>query len=244
MNKINKAHKVIITIVKKGQAKKVVKVSKGAGAEGGTILLGRGTGVHENKSFLGIPIVPEKEIVLTLVDDKISERVLSAIEEGANLCEPGAGLAMRIDTKAIIGIAHLVGINSETLERAEVKTMMNNQKVMYDLIVTIVNKGDSDQVVDASKKAGAEGGTIISGRGTGIHEQAKLFNIPIEPEKDIVLTLIDREKTQQVLQTIDEDAGLNQPGKGIAFVLEVEKTIGINHILNRMVNEKFDSTDN
>ena len=47
-------------------------------------------------------------------------------------------------------------------------------------------------MVDASKKAGAGGGTIISGRGTGIHEHAKLFNIPIEPEKNIVLTLIDR----------------------------------------------------
>ncbi|WP_025027923.1 P-II family nitrogen regulator [Caldalkalibacillus mannanilyticus] len=111
-------------------------------------------------------------------------------------------------------------------------------KVYYDLIVTIVNKGYSEKVVEASKKAGAEGGTIIYGRGTGIHEQAKLFNIAIEPEKELILTLIDREKTEKVLQSIMLDAELNKPGKGIAFVLEVERTIGINHILNRMVNEK------
>ncbi len=243
MNTVNKAHKLIVTIVKKGQAKKVVKVSKRAGAEGGTVILGRGTGVHENKSFLGIPIVPEKEIILTLVATEISNRVLSAIEEEANLCCPGTGLAMVINTKTITGIAHLLGINTHLNERTEVKSCMENQVVLYDLIVSIVNKGDSDEVVEASKKAGAEGGTIIPGRGTGIHEQAKLFNIPIEPEKDIVLTLIDREKTAQVLKKIDEEAGLNQPGKGIAFVLEVEKTIGINHILNRMVNEKFGDND-
>lgn len=116
---------------------------------------------------------------------------------------------------------------------------MDKQEIQYDLIVTIVNKGDSDLVVDASKEAGAEGGTILSGRGTGIHEQAKLFNILIEPEKEIVLTLISRDKTADVLQAIEDKAALNQPGKGIAFVLEVEKTIGINHILNKMVNEKF-----
>lgn len=243
MKNVNKAYKLIITIVKKGQAKKVVKVSKRAGAEGGTIILGRGTGVHENKSFLGIPITPEKEIILTLVTSEISNRVLSAIEEEAELCCPGAGLAMIINTKAITGIAHLLGIKVHSNERTEGKIDMEKQVVLYDLIVTIVNKGDSDQVVDASKKAGAEGGTLISGRGTGIHEQAKLFNILIEPEKDIVLTLINREKTQQVLQTIEEDVGLNQPGKGIAFVLEVEKTIGINHILNRMVNEKYGEPD-
>lgn len=106
------------------------------------------------------------------------------------------------------------------------------ETILYDLIVTIVNKGYSDAVVLASKMAGAEGGTILSGRGTGIHEQATLFSIAIEPEKDIVLTLIDRRKTEGVLQAITKKANLNQPGKGIAFVLEVEKTIGINHILN------------
>lgn len=110
------------------------------------------------------------------------------------------------------------------------------ETIQYDLIVTIVNKGHSDAVVSASKKAGAEGGTILFGRGTGIHEKAKLFSIPIEPEKDIVLTLIDRRKTEDVLQAITKEANLDLPGKGIAFVLEVEKTIGINHILNAMFN--------
>ena len=116
---------------------------------------------------------------------------------------------------------------------------MEKDSIQYDLIVTIVNKGYEDVVVDASKKAGAEGGTILSGRGTGIHEHAKLFNIPIEPEKNIVLTLIDRQKTEAVLQKILEEADLDKPGRGIAFVLQVERTVGINHALNRMVNEQI-----
>lgn len=239
MTRLNKGHKLIITIVKKGQAKRVVKASKLAGAEGGTTILGQGTGIHENKSFLGIPIAPEKEIILTLVNITVYEKVLFAIEDAANLCKSGTGVGVVINTKAIMGIAHLLGIELEHNNEMEVTTSMQEQAVLYDLIVTIVNKGDADLVVDASKKAGAEGGTIISARGTGIHEQAKLLHIPIEPEKDIVLTLIDRKKTNQVLDGIDKDAGLNRPGKGIAFVLEVERTIGINHILNHMVNEEI-----
>jgi nitrogen regulatory protein PII len=99
----------------------------------------------------------------------------------------------------------------------------------YDLIVTIVNKTQSEVVVEASKKAGAEGGTIIFGRGTGIREQAKLFGIIIEPEKELVLTLIRRDLTEKVLDSIVRDGELNKPGKGIAFVLEVEQVVGINH---------------
>lgn len=104
--------------------------------------------------------------------------------------------------------------------------------VKFDLIITIVSKGYSADVIDATKSAGAEGGTVINGRGSGIHETAKLFGFFIEPEKEIVLTLIDTNKTEHVLQAISDKVGINKPGKGIAFVMDVKKTIGICHIEN------------
>lgn len=101
----------------------------------------------------------------------------------------------------------------------------------YDLIVTIVNRGFSERVVKASKEAGAEGGTIFFGRGTGIHETRKLLGIAIEPEKEIVLTAVPKEISERALQAIMEAAELNQPGTGIAFVIELKKIAGICHIL-------------
>ncbi len=103
------------------------------------------------------------------------------------------------------------------------------KNIVYDLIITIVNKAQAEIVVEASKQAGAEGGTIVYGRGTGIREQAKLFGITIEPEKELILTLISRDLTDAVLESIVSKAELNKPGKGIAFVLGVEKVVGINH---------------
>jgi nitrogen regulatory protein PII len=114
---------------------------------------------------------------------------------------------------------------------------------LYDLIITIVNKGKSETVVEASRKAGAEGGTILFGRGTGIHEQAKLFGITIEPEKELVLTLIRRDLSAKVLEAIVSAAHLDKPGKGIAFVLEVERVAGINHLLNQMIKDKAGEQD-
>ena len=109
--------------------------------------------------------------------------------------------------------------------------MPENCPLYFDLIVTVVNKGFAEEVVNAAKKAGAEGGTIINGRGTGIHENMKLFGIPIEPEKEIVLTIIDRTKSENVLIAIRNAVDLDKPGMGVAFVLQIEKTVGICHLL-------------
>ena len=241
-NRLN-PHKLIVTILKKGTARAAVQAAKKAGARGATVMLGRGTGIHE-RTFLGIHWNPEKEVILILVPDEQVETILDALVTAGKLDKPGTGIGFVLDTKKIGGICSPSGpVAPSDQETREVKEM-ENTPIQYDLIVTIVNKGKEDVVVDASKKAGAEGGTIISGRGTGIHEHAKLFNIPIEPEKNIVLTLIDRKKTEAVLEKIMEEAELNKPGRGIAFVMEVERTVGINHALNRMVNEQMKAKNN
>jgi len=104
-------------------------------------------------------------------------------------------------------------------------------KPSYDLIVTIVNMGSSEKIIKASKEAGAEGGTIILGRGTGIHERKTLLGIPIEPEKEIVLTAVPRSRTERVLAAIVKGGELDKPGAGIAFVLELKAIEGICHLL-------------
>jgi nitrogen regulatory protein PII len=105
-----------------------------------------------------------------------------------------------------------------------------NSNMSFDLIVTIVDKGKSEIIVSASRSAGAEGGTIIPGRGTGIHENKKLWGIPIEPEKDIVLTIVPREKTKETLDAIIQQGKLDKPGAGIAFVLDLKAVSGICHL--------------
>ncbi|MGR9049495.1 P-II family nitrogen regulator [Halobacillus faecis] len=240
MTKNKFGQKLIVTIVKKEKAKKVVHASTLAGAQGGTTLFGKGFRMDEKKRFLGIPVEREREVILTLVSHSIYESVMEAIIQAAKLNRPRQGIGFVIDTKNISGINHMIGLGLEPEQNAgEDVRQVEKQKLDYDLIVTIVNKGDAEKVVDASKEAGAEGGTIITGRGTGIHEKAKLFNILIEPEKEVVLTLIVKEKCDRVLRAIERGARLDEPGRGIAFVLDVERTVGINHLLNQQWSEEM-----
>jgi nitrogen regulatory protein PII len=99
------------------------------------------------------------------------------------------------------------------------------------LIVSVVRKGWGSTVLDASVKAGARGGTVLSGRGAGINEQEKIFGMSIEPEKEIVLTVAYSDLVDTILAEIVRSADLNATGRGIAFVVPVDKVVGVAHFM-------------
>ncbi|AKB56256.1 transcriptional regulator [Methanosarcina sp. A14] len=106
----------------------------------------------------------------------------------------------------------------------------------FVLIVTIVKKGWGDEVIKASRKAGAHGGTILFGRGTGVHENKSILGLMIEPEKEIVLTVAESTIEDKIKNSIIEAVNLNEPGKGIGFVVSLDKVFGICHPLYDMLH--------
>jgi nitrogen regulatory protein PII len=97
------------------------------------------------------------------------------------------------------------------------------------LIITIVKKGLGDTVIESSIKAGAEGATIVYGRGTGIHERKKIMGVSLEPEKEIVLSVVYRDQVDEIIKEITDSIDLEKPGAGIAFTLPLERVFGISH---------------
>lgn len=101
-------------------------------------------------------------------------------------------------------------------------------EMKYEAIFCIVNAGFSDVVMDAARKAGAGGGTILKGRGTAGREAEEQFHIHIQPEKELVLLLVSTEIKDKVLRALYDAVGLDSAGQGIAFSLPVERIIGLN----------------
>ena len=97
----------------------------------------------------------------------------------------------------------------------------------YEMVFCIVNAGFSETVMDAARAAGAQGGTLLHGRGTANREAEKNFHIVIQPDKEILMILVPREIKDAVLKSIYQAAGLNTAGQGIAFSLAVDKTVGL-----------------
>ncbi|MBQ4370666.1 MAG: P-II family nitrogen regulator [Oscillospiraceae bacterium] len=97
----------------------------------------------------------------------------------------------------------------------------------YEAVFCIVNSGFADAAMDAARKAGAGGGTILKGRGTAGYEAEKLFNIRIQPEKELLMLLVPEETKDNVLRILYDAAGLDSAGQGIAFSIPVEKAVGL-----------------
>ena len=97
----------------------------------------------------------------------------------------------------------------------------------YEIVFCIVNNGFSDVVMDAAKEYGAKGGTVLHARGTANKEAEKIFNITVQPEKEIVMILIPSDIKDNILHAIYKQVGLKTPGQGIAFTLPVDDVVGL-----------------
>ena len=100
-------------------------------------------------------------------------------------------------------------------------------KYKHEAIFCIVNSGYSEAVMDAAKKAGARGGTIINARGTAGKEAETFFHITVQPEKEIVMILVTKYIKDAVLNALYEEVGLDTAGQGIAFSVPVDSVVGL-----------------
>lgn len=225
---MNLNHRLMIAIVKRGHSRTVIEEAKKAGADGATILYGEGVGRNEKPTFLGLPMTHEKDVIFIAVDGHIETAVAEAVTRAGKLGKPGYGLGFTVHLNKLLGVPHLKE-RPDDRRRQKGEQLMEQGLSNFQLIVTIVNSGDSEKVIAAASKAGAEGGTIISGRGTGVNERQKFMNFTIDPQKDIVLTLIPETYTEKVVASIENAVDLNAPGRGIAFLIDVENVFGVNH---------------
>lgn len=164
----------------------------------------------------------KKIIAVFFVADSMVMNLYKILNDRLSLSKAGSGIAFALPVTGASGAAFsLNGTTSETEGKNEM------QETKYELIITIVNRGGFEAVKEASKKAGARGGTLLHGLGLGGEEAAKFLGISIQPEKDIILIVVQRDEREAVMQSILNGAGLLTEYRGICFSLPVESAIGL-----------------
>lgn len=93
---------------------------------------------------------------------------------------------------------------------------MNFEKnVLLKLIIIIASKCDVPIIIELTKKAGAEGATIMDSK----NSKSNFFNIPVEPEKEIIMVLTKDENIENVLNCLNKDL----PTNAKSFVIDLNK---------------------
>ncbi len=180
---------------------------------------GRGTAPSNILKYLGLDEV-RKSIYFSLIPSNLENTIFKDLETKLKIKEAGKGIAFTINLTSSSKFIN-DNLKGEKIEMED--------KNAYELIVTIVKEGYSDQVMQAAKKAGATGGTLISGRSLG-SSRSLFMDITIEPEKDIVLNIVSKDITSKVMKEITKETGIKTDARGFLISLPIDNVLGLQNV--------------
>lgn len=99
--------KLILASVKADITNQIIDAGKAAGATGATIIPARGTGIHEAKTFFGLTLEAQTDIIMMLVEEHLVAKILESIKKAGEFDKPGTGIAF------VLPVEHIVGLESQ-----------------------------------------------------------------------------------------------------------------------------------
>lgn len=187
-------NKMMIAIVNKGDASKVIEAARSSGAPGGTITSARGTATNSILAALGLGD-SKKEVLYSMIPAEIENSVEDSIKKN-------------VKTKGILTFL------SSGLE-------VDMEKCEWVMIQVICELGYAEDIMAYARKAGAAGGTIINAHGTAKEDDIKFFGYPIVAEKEMLVIVEKKEKAAAIEKAISGMEALKKKGKAILFTMPV-----------------------
>lgn len=100
--------KLLLVFVEDEKTESVIDAAREAGATGCTVVShARGEGIDAHKTFFGLDLTSQRDVVLLLVEEHMSREILEKIGEvGKFDAEPGTGIAIQLNVEDAVGIMH------------------------------------------------------------------------------------------------------------------------------------------
>lgn len=188
------------------------------------ITLGRGTAASEVMDYFGLESA-EKAVLFGVVTSEIWKEVKKGLQNRFRIDVPGMGIAFTIPLASIGGRRELKFLTEQQNYVKEEEGILKETK--YELLVVIANQGYSNMIMDAAKRAGAGGGTVIHARGTGMERAESFFGVSLASEKEIIFIVSRTNQRSDIMKAVMRDAGMESKAKSIIFSLPVTSTAGL-----------------
>ncbi|RTE65993.1 P-II family nitrogen regulator [Amphritea opalescens] len=110
--------KLLLVFVEDSKTEQVMKAAREAGATGATVInKARGEGVNKTKTFLGLSLETPRDVVLFIVEEHLSRKILETIAVVADFDEkPSQGIAIQLDIEDAVGVAHQIKTLTNVVE--------------------------------------------------------------------------------------------------------------------------------
>jgi len=102
--------KLIVALVEDSETNAVLEAARTAGATGSTVISqARGEGVKKTKTFFGLTLETQRDVILLMVEEHLSRPILETIAKVGQFDEkPGTGIAFQLDVEDAVGIGHQI----------------------------------------------------------------------------------------------------------------------------------------
>jgi nitrogen regulatory protein PII len=110
--------KLIITFVEDTKTDAVMDAAREAGATGATVINNaRGEGLKHSKTFFGLSLETQRDVLMFLVEEHMSRTIIEKIAEVAEFEDnPGSGIAFQVDVEDAVGVTKQIEELTEAVE--------------------------------------------------------------------------------------------------------------------------------
>lgn len=101
----------------------------------------------------------------------------------------------------------------------------------FKLIIIMVEDERTQQILDAARKAGTTGCTVLNqARGEGVNPTKTFLGLSIDSQVDVILMLAEEHMSREIMEKVAVAGEFDEtPGTGIVFQVDVEDAIGVRH---------------
>ena len=180
----------------------------------------RGTATRSMLDLLGMDS-KDRRLFMMVASPEQTKALIQEQRKRLYIDAPGNGVTIGVPVKSVGGSKTLAFLSNG--QNAKGTPTLNYE---YELIMVIANQGATDQVRDAARAAGARGGTVVHGLGTGSKNAEKFYRVSIASEKEVILIVSAAGQKAAIMKAIIEQAGPDTKAGAIAFSLPVSEIAG------------------
>lgn len=185
-----------------------------------------GTAPSEMMDLLGLGSV-DKSLLLSMIPKGAAEDLLDDLKKKLKMHEVNSGIAFTIPLSGASRlILHLLS-NSGATPISDGKDDFAMTENKHALVIAMINRGFSGDVMEAAKSAGATGGTVMHSRSIGNDEATALLGLDSHEEKEIVMILTSGKNRLPIMEAITQRCGTHSEAKGLVLSLPIDSVIGV-----------------
>lgn len=206
-------HQLLLMTFKHGRVKEVLDRLHRISKAGATIFTGKGEHQVEKQQVMGLSFSPQKDVILSVVPSDDVEEIFSSMEESF-YCSQTKGM-------------YIYSLDVHDFSQAD---QINPMPVTTDqmLLMSIISEDLEEAYIEKLKQLKVHGGTSLKAYGSVSPEMMeRVFNITVNPQKKIMMTVDSTEKILQAYQTLMDSNTMQAQHQGVYLTIPLTYTYGL-----------------